>query len=95
MKILTKKVIKQGKEYMQIDKSRLTYTTDRVSFDFTNLFNGNRLLSDTTNMFFNNNWKQIHEELRPRFYEAIASIYEKLINGVFATIPYDEMFIQE
>jgi hypothetical protein len=96
MKVITKKVIKaDGKAYMQIDKSKLTYTTEHVSFDFTNLFGGNKLLSDTTNRFFNENWKQIHEELRPKFYEAIASIYEKLINTAFATIPYDEMFLQE
>lgn len=92
MKVLTKKVIKQDKVYMQIDKSRLTYTTERVSFDFSNLFNGNKVLSETTNRFFNDNWKQIHEELRPKFYEAIASIYESLINKVFAMIPYEEMF---
>jgi hypothetical protein len=93
MKVLTKKVMKQGKAYMQIDKSRLTYTTERVSFDFSNLFNGNKVLSETTNRFFNENWMQIHEELKPKLFEAIASIYESLINKVFAAIPYDEMFI--
>lgn len=94
MKILTKKVEKNGKGYMQIEKSRLTYTTEKVLFDFTNLFNGNKVLGDTTNRFFNDNWMQIHEELRPKFYEAIASIYETLINKAFGMIPYDDMFKQ-
>ena len=61
MKLLTKKVIKEGKGYMQIDKSKLNYTTEKVLFDFTNLFNGNKVLGETTNRFFNENWKQIHE----------------------------------
>lgn len=95
LKILTKKVMKQGKAYMQVEKSRLTYTTDKVLFDFTNLFNGNKVLSDTTNRFFNENWMQIHEELRPKFYEAIASIYETLINKAFGSVPYDELFLQQ
>lgn len=94
MKLLTKKVIKNDKSYMQIEKSRLTYTTDKVVFDFTNLFNGNKVLSETTNRFFNDNWMQIHEELRPRFYEAIASIYEGLLNKAFGAVPYDELFIE-
>jgi Haemolymph juvenile hormone binding protein (JHBP) len=93
MKLLTKKVMKEGKAYMQIEKSRLTYTTDRVAFDFTNLFNGNKALSETTNRFFNENWKEIHNELRPRLFEAIATMYESLLNKVFGTIPYDELFI--
>lgn len=94
MKFLTKRVMKEGKAYMQIDKSRLTYTTDKVLFDFTNLFNGNKVLSDTTNRFFNENWMQIHEELKPRFYEAIASIYQGLINKAFGTVPYNELFLE-
>lgn len=86
--------MKQGKAYMQIEKSRLTYTIDKLLFDFTNLFNGNKVLSDTTNRFFNENSKQIHEELRPKLYEAIASIYQNLMNKAFATVPYDELFLQ-
>jgi hypothetical protein len=92
MKFLTKKIVKDGKGYMQIDKSKLTYTTEKVLFDFTNLFNGNKALGETTNRFFNENWKLIHEELRPKFYEAIASIYQTLINKAFGTTPYDELF---
>lgn len=65
----------------------------RVSIHFGNLFNGNRELGDTTNSFFNENWRDILKEIKPAVASAVADIYETLINNVFSSIPYDDMFL--
>lgn len=64
-----------------------------MSIYFGNLFNGNKELGATTNSFFNENWKDILKEIKPAVGDAIGSIYESLINNVFGSIPYDEMFL--
>lgn len=93
MKLLTKKIVKEGKEYLQIDKSKLNFDTKNVHVHFGNLFNGNKELGDSTNAFFNENWKEILKEIKPAISDAISSVYESLINNVFGNFPYAELFL--
>lgn len=93
MKILAKKAVKQGKEHLAIDKTKLIFEAKNVHVHFGNLFNGNKELGDSTNAFFNENWKEILKEIRPAVSESIGSVYQSLINNVFGNIPYAEMFL--
>lgn len=68
---------------------------DRVNIHFEGLFNGNKELGDTTNQFFNENWKDILKEIRPSISDAFNSVFVALINNVFGNIPYDDLFIPE
>lgn len=52
LKFLTKKVTKDGKNYLQIDKTKMIFETGKVNIYFQNLFNGNKELGETTNRFF-------------------------------------------
>jgi Haemolymph juvenile hormone binding protein (JHBP) len=61
----------------------------RVNFE--GLFNGNKALGDSTNLFFNENWRDILKELKPALGQSFGSIYTTLINSVFGNIPYDEV----
>jgi hypothetical protein len=60
---------------------------------FSNLFNGNKDLGDTTNAFFNGNWREIMKEIKPALSESISAVYQSLINNVFSLFPYEEMFL--
>lgn len=91
-KILTKKIVKNGKGYMQIEKSKLDFDTTEVFVHFDNLFNGNKELGMTTNDFFNQNWRDILKEIKPAVSDALSSVWESLINNVFGNIPYEEIF---
>lgn len=59
-----------------------------------NLFNGNKALGDATNRFVKENWKSIFDEMKPSLFEAFAGVFKTLMNNVFRTVPYDEMFLQ-
>lgn len=66
----------------------------RIYVHFGNLFNGNKELGDTTNSFFNENWKEILKEIKPAVADAIASVYSSLMNNIFTSIPYEDMFLE-
>lgn len=91
--MLSKKIVKQGKEHLEIEKSKLNFEAKNIHVTFGNLFNGNKELGDSTNAFFNENWKLILKEIKPAVSESISSVYQSLVNNVFANIPYAEMFV--
>jgi hypothetical protein len=57
-----------------------------------NLFNGNKALGDNMNLFLNENWQIILQELKPPVREALAQIFASLVNRVFDKLPYVDMF---
>lgn len=64
----------------------------KVHFD--GLFGGKQKeLQDTTNSFFNENWREIEKEIHPAITESVGKIYENLFNKLFGAIPYEEMFL--
>lgn len=61
---------------------------------FAHLFSGkDKLLSDTTNAFLNENWSEILKELKPVLRKAIGDIAASVISPVFAEFPYDSLFL--
>jgi Haemolymph juvenile hormone binding protein (JHBP) len=58
-----------------------------------NLFNGDKALGDNMNMFMNENWQDILNELKPAFSEAIGQILENIINNVFSKFAYSEAWL--
>lgn len=60
--------------------------------NFENLFDGNRALGDNMNLFLNENWKEIFEELRVAIEASFADIFKGLVNRLFTTLPYNQMF---
>lgn len=77
---------------MNIEKSKLNFDLNRLFVNFENLFNGNKELGDTTNNFFNENWKDILKEIKPAVSESVGQVFESLISNVFTSIPYEDFF---
>ncbi|KAJ8723086.1 hypothetical protein PYW08_002998 [Mythimna loreyi] len=70
------------------------YKMDRAQFKFTNLFNGNKELAQTTERFTNENWEIIMSEIAP---PAIKQIIKKCVDQVkkfFGAIPASETIHQ-
>lgn len=63
--------------------------------NFENLFNGDRVLGESTNQFLNQNWADILRELKPVLTEAIAKIYQSIAQPVFAKFPYADLFLDD
>lgn len=57
-----------------------------------NLFNGDKLLGDTTNKILNKNWRDIFDELRPAMLEALSDMNLAVAKPVFDKVPYAELY---
>lgn len=62
--------------------------------NFENLFNGDKVLAQSTNKFFNESWADILNELKLVFRDTIGGIMKNVIGSVFAAFPYAEFFVQ-
>lgn len=61
--------------------------------NFEGLFNGDKVLGETTNKFFNENWAEILNELKLVFRDTIGGIMKNIIGSVYAAFPYAEFFV--
>lgn len=68
------------------------FKTRRMYFRLANLFNGDRLLGDTTNRFLNENWRDVYSELRPAVSKSIADMNKSVVKPVFDKIPFAELY---
>ncbi|XP_059618807.1 protein takeout-like [Phlebotomus argentipes] len=92
IRLTAKKITKNGKDYLQTDNLKLTFTTTRAWIYLGNLFNGDPQLGPTTNDFLNENWKEIFGELQKVIEDAFSKIIQTLFNNVFAALPYHSVF---
>lgn len=60
-----------------------------------NLFGGNKALGDNMNMFLNENWQIILQELKPAVKTTLTQIIGGIINNVFDKLAYDELFLDD
>lgn len=73
-----------------VSRSAFTF---RMYIDLENLFNGDRLLGESTNRFLNENWSDILSELMPVLKTAIGDIINGVLSPIFAKFPYDQLFL--
>lgn len=94
IKFLPNIIEKNGKQYLQIpsNKFKLVFETSRLYLQLENLFNGNKALGDNMNLFLNENWQIILEELKPAVRQTLAQILSGIINAVFDKLPYNDLF---
>lgn len=59
---------------------------------FGNLFNGNEALGDNMNLFLNENWSDILNELKTPILTAFGDLFVAIINNVFSSFEYSELF---
>lgn len=92
LRFLTKKIVKDGKTYMEIEKSKFRYEVSGAKVNFTNLFNGDKALGDNMNFFLNENWRILLDELKKPINDGFAEIFKNIMNKLFMSTPYDEIF---
>ncbi|CAB3360918.1 Hypothetical predicted protein [Cloeon dipterum] len=62
-----------------------------ATMHFDNLFNGNKQLGDTTNRFFNENWRDIVREIKPVLEDTIAEVVHGIVRQVFDLYPLEQL----
>lgn len=94
VKFTGKAVTKNNKVYLQPENVKLSFTLSKLIFDLGNLYNGDKVLGDNTNLFLNENWKEVFPELKKSVFEAFSQIVGGVLQGVFAKVPYEDLFIK-
>lgn len=49
------------------------------------------ILGDQMNKFLDENWQDVNKDLGPAFSEVIATVATTIADGIFSTVPYDEI----
>lgn len=78
--------------YMDLEAFKFNFETTRLMLRFENLFNGNKQLSDSMNVFLNENWSDILGELKPAIQEAFGAAFGDITNRIFRRVPYKNVF---
>ncbi|XP_069704787.1 protein takeout-like [Periplaneta americana] len=66
--------------------------TNHFNVNFDNLFNGDKVLGETTNKIINDNGREFFEELRPAIEETLGSIFRNIANTILSKVSEKEMF---
>ncbi|XP_026480097.1 circadian clock-controlled protein-like [Ctenocephalides felis] len=88
-----KRTERKGKAYMHLDTFDVKFTPKRVTMNFENLFNGDKVLGDNLNMFINENWPEVFKEVQPALEESLAQIFLEITNRVFDKVPAEEIYL--
>ncbi|KAL3271584.1 hypothetical protein HHI36_022059 [Cryptolaemus montrouzieri] len=86
---------KNNQKYLRGKSSSLKLQTSKASYDFENLFNGNKEISDNLNNVLNDNWKELFDELVPAYTEAYARVLLQIANRIFSKIPLSDIFLDQ
>ena len=93
LKFLTKKIEKDGKTYMNIEKKKVTFESSKLLLNFTNKI-ASKEFEDTMNNLLNSNSELVMREVKPSICENFGSFYAEVINEVLSNTPYNELFAQ-
>ncbi|XP_073995535.1 protein takeout-like isoform X1 [Rhodnius prolixus] len=87
------KLIKRKRhEYSQFIRHKVTFTASGLKINLSNLFNGDKLLSDNMNMILNANWREVLQDLKPSISDTVGQIIRITLNQIFDIIPYSQFF---
>nr|CAD7411581.1 unnamed protein product [Timema cristinae] len=82
-----------GKEYWRVIGSDVPkFYVTRAYIHIDNLFNGDKVLGETTNLFLEENWKELVKDFEPLFSGALDSLLKQVLGPIFDKVPYDEIF---
>ncbi|KOB74337.1 DUF233 protein, partial [Operophtera brumata] len=83
---------KDVKNYIAVKNFRLKpEPLEPVVYDFKNLFNGQKDLSDTTHKFVNENWKEVAYEIQDPVFKANFKKIIKNANKLLKSIPIENL----
>lgn len=84
---------KDGHTYASLDHIKMDMEPEHLQIKFENLFNGNQALSDSTNVFLNENWKIIYSEMKANIVKPVGQVMRTAINSFLEKRPYAEFFL--
>ncbi|KAF4524409.1 hypothetical protein B566_EDAN009325 [Ephemera danica] len=84
---------KDGLERINVIDNNLEFEVkQRAYLDLENLFNGERSLSDNTNVFLNENWREMVQELGPPIAQALSAAVTQIMSNLSKSVPFNDIF---
>ncbi|KAK4877963.1 hypothetical protein RN001_010469 [Aquatica leii] len=90
--ITCQRYMKRGKEYIHLNSYKITAKPEGITYNFDNLFEGNRRLSEQIHKTINERALAIFEEVRGVTEESYSLIFKEIGNKIFNRIPFSEIF---
>jgi len=87
-----KSIKRNNNEHLGIENAKLTFKVSKLVFDFENLYNGDKVLGESTNQFLNENWNDIFREIKANIFDAFTLIAENTLRNTFNKVPYNDLF---
>ncbi|CAH1111899.1 unnamed protein product [Psylliodes chrysocephalus] len=86
--ILRAEQIKKGDNiYYNVKDFYVNFDIGDAKIHLDDLFNGDKDLGEAMNLFLNDNWRQIANEIKPVLEDNIAMIFKKFANKIFHKYP--------
>ena len=89
--IETKRIERNGKEFLEIQNAAVDLSTSRMWFGFDNFVN-DPVINEGIDRTLNDNWKDLFSEIKGDLEENIAVILAELLGPIMARIPFKEFF---
>lgn len=83
---------KNGEIFIEIKNFSISFTPKHAVFKFTNIFKGDKALSDNINVFMNENWQVVSDLLIPSYAEKLGEQFKAYSQKVFAKVPVKNIF---
>jgi hypothetical protein len=87
--------VKKGQKHIKVVESKFSWTPERLVFKLENLFGGDKAIDDNINQVFNDNWKELNDDVGPSYDEAFGKIFGSIANDFFGRISTSELFDNE
>ncbi|RZC41112.1 JHBP domain containing protein [Asbolus verrucosus] len=81
---------KKNKTYFKFNSTQLAIEPELVSYNFENLFDGDKALGDNINKVLNENWKEVFDDVKNGYETALGLIIEQLFNRFFSKVSVEE-----
>jgi hypothetical protein len=83
---------KKDKTFVKVISSSLTLDPELVSFNFENLFNGDKKLGDNVNQVLNDNWREVFDDVIQDYIEVFNKILIAVFNNLFSKVSLEDAF---
>jgi len=84
---------KDGKDYMKMKNDDLKYDIGKAILKLDNLFNGDKVLGESTNKLLNDHWRDIIGDLAPPIVKEVRVAAKKTVQTFLSQVAYDELVL--
>ncbi|KAK9500950.1 hypothetical protein O3M35_002107 [Rhynocoris fuscipes] len=86
-----KKVTKGDETFYSNEKNDISIDTTRLHLNFKRTVNADDPIAKNLNVFLNENWKEILNELKPAISQAFGAAIKNFANKVFSKVPLNKL----